>query len=101
MSQVGINSSEDAFNQLFLWPQIVAIARPVSETIDIPNTSEFLTGQAILHSMTKQLKMIGLYRGNAHVQYTKRNWLNCLEPLNKEFCYKKRLDASRITIHQG
>ncbi|EPB85395.1 hypothetical protein HMPREF1544_07855 [Mucor circinelloides 1006PhL] len=51
--------------------------------------------------MTKQLKMIGLYRGDAHVQYTKRNWLNCLEPLNKESCCKKRLDASRITKSQG
>lgn len=43
MPQVAINSIEDAFNQLFLWPQIIAIARSVSETIDTPNTSEFLT----------------------------------------------------------
>ncbi|CEP16965.1 hypothetical protein [Parasitella parasitica] len=66
-SHIDIQQSEDAFNQLFIWPYLLAMSRSISETIDSSISSEFLTGQPILQSMTKQLKAVGLYIDDAHV----------------------------------
>ncbi|GAN06525.1 hypothetical protein MAM1_0126d06009 [Mucor ambiguus] len=66
LSQIDFNSSEDAYNQLFIWPHLISMARSIA----VSNTrakSEFLTGQPILHSMTKQMKAVSLYIDDKNV----------------------------------
>lgn len=57
-SRIDRNSSEDAFNQLFVWPFLDVIGRSV--TIHDCG-AETLLGQPVLQSMIRQLKTVGLF----------------------------------------
>ncbi|KAG1332846.1 hypothetical protein G6F62_007045 [Rhizopus arrhizus] len=57
-SHVDYNSTEDAFNQLFIWPYLDVIAKSIK--VDGCD-SDFVQGQPILESMTQQLKAVNLY----------------------------------------
>lgn len=51
------NSSEDAFNQLFVWPYLDIIGK----TITVQDCkSDFVQGQLYLESMSSQLKTVNL-----------------------------------------
>lgn len=57
-SHVDYNSTECAFNQLFIWPYLDIIAKSIkADGCD----SDFVQGQPILESMTQQLKAVNLY----------------------------------------
>ncbi|KAI8097849.1 uncharacterized protein B0P05DRAFT_601512 [Gilbertella persicaria] len=57
-SYIDYNSSEDAFNQLFIWPYLDVI----SKSIFIHNCkADFAQGQPILKTMSRQLKKSNLY----------------------------------------
>ncbi|KAL7325886.1 hypothetical protein PS15p_208310 [Mucor circinelloides] len=66
LSQIDFNSSEDAYNQLFIWPHLISMTRSIAAS-NTQAKSEFLTGQPILHSMTKQMKAVGLYIDDKNV----------------------------------
>ncbi|CEG79032.1 hypothetical protein RMATCC62417_13553 [Rhizopus microsporus] len=55
---IDYSSSEDAFNQLFVWPYLDIIAKMIS--VDGCN-SDFVQGQPYLESMSRQLKAVNLY----------------------------------------
>ncbi|KAG1165664.1 hypothetical protein G6F36_013251 [Rhizopus arrhizus] len=55
---IDYNSTEDAFNQLFVWPYLDVVSK--SFTIEGIN-SDFVQGQPCLESMIRQLKAVNLY----------------------------------------
>ncbi|EIE76042.1 hypothetical protein RO3G_00746 [Rhizopus delemar RA 99-880] len=57
-SHIDHNANEDAFNQLFVYPYM----RVIAKSITISNCkADFVEGQPILESMTRQLKASNLY----------------------------------------
>ncbi|KAL9553165.1 hypothetical protein MBANPS3_003415 [Mucor bainieri] len=63
-SRIPYNDSEDAFNQLFVWP-FMDIITPRNI-----GGSEWVNGQPVLKSMTKQLKNGGIYVDDKHIYKT-------------------------------
>lgn len=55
---IDYNSTEDAFNQLYVWPYLDVVSK--SFTIEGIN-SDFVQGQPCLESMIRQLKAVNLY----------------------------------------
>ncbi|CAO3609792.1 unnamed protein product [Mucor fragilis] len=60
-SQLHYNASEDTFNQLFVWPFMDIIAPRAT------GGGKSISGQPALNSMTKQLKIVGLYVDDKNV----------------------------------
>ncbi|KAG1071755.1 hypothetical protein G6F42_025988 [Rhizopus arrhizus] len=57
-SHIDYQSSEDAFNQLFVWPYLNTIGKSI---VTHDCKSDFLQGQPVLESMTRQLKKLNLF----------------------------------------
>ncbi|KAL9537500.1 hypothetical protein MBANPS3_011728 [Mucor bainieri] len=102
-SKIDYNGNEDAFNQSFIWPYLIYMARSIENV-----KSEFLTGQPVLQAMTRQLKAVNLYIDDSHV-YKSDGLVQLFGEIGREIllletsgCFKNS-DKSKVNFdhHKG